>query len=127
MRRVQRKVIGIGAVIIGQWQRPGATLGNCYALDIKSRQCSGGEYGIVKQIAVMNFFDRRDRFCGGMRHRRQFALPADPNIAECVGHGRVNQRYVRLDGREQHDRIVDSEWAVNHFPVVAVLSAHRIR
>src|ERR1700682_6313578 len=111
---------GVDAVMIGQWQRPGAARLDRNRLDIEAGQRAGGEQRIAQQIAVVKFLHGDDGLLRGMRHGNELALDADKDIAGAIGHGRVEQDDVGLERRQQHDRIVVAERIVENFPVRAV-------
>src|SRR5262245_56953308 len=95
--RVLREMVGVCAVEIRQPERPGATLGNSHALHVKAWERSGGERRVLEQVSVVNSRDRCDRLICGVSHGRQFSLASDPDVAETVGHWRVDQRNVWFD------------------------------
>ena len=63
-----------------------AALRNHNTLYVKSRKRAGRERRVVEQVAVVDFFHGYDGLRRGVRHCRQLALAADPDIAEAVSH-----------------------------------------
>ena len=111
------KMRAVRRIMVEQRQRPGAARRERDRVDIEARHGSGRERGIVHQIAVVKLLHRRDGARRRMRHGRELAVAPDEHVAGAVRHAGMEQRDVRLDGGQQHDRIVIAERIVDHAPV----------
>src|SRR5262249_61808654 len=97
--RVKSQVLRVDSIEIRQSKRPSTALTDSNALDVESGERAGSERRIFEEIALENFFYGYDRLRGGVRHRCQLALAADPHIAEAGGPPRLGGRNVQPDPR----------------------------
>src|SRR5713101_7721461 len=97
------KVLEICRIIVGERQRPATVGSERDRCDVETGQGTGGEHGIVKQVAVVELFHRDDGLRGRMRHGRELALTSDPHIAGTVRHRGVDERDIGLERGQQHD------------------------
>ena len=105
--------------MVGKPERPSAFRRHRDRVHVEAAERAGRERGIVEQVSVVKLFHRHHRLRRGVRHGRELAIAADPDVAVAIGERRVEQRDVGLDRRQQHDRIVVTERIVDDLPVLA--------
>ena len=125
MKSNARKVRRIGRIVVRQRQGCCAAGSDRNRIDVEARQGARCEMHVREQVRLVNPFhgDNGVRRC--IRHRRELALSADPDVAVAIGHRRMKQGDIRPDRREQNDRVVLAEGIVDHAPVGPVLGQIR--
>src|SRR6185437_16181337 len=101
--QIVHDVRGVLGVEVAEFERSGTARRHRDSLDIESRNGRRGHHLVGEQVAVMEPLNGGDAALRGMGESEEIAPAADPDIAVAVGQGRMEQRHVGPD-RRQDDR-----------------------
>ena len=95
----------VGLVTAGETQGPGAAWRLGKRRDIEGRQGARRQRLVGQQVAGPHFLDGDESLPGRMSHGHELAARAEPHVAVLVGIGRVEERDIGPERRQQDDGI----------------------